>query len=82
MGELAAERGDLVTDHISGDELRQTMADFDAVWASMTTREQEKMIRLLVGKVGYDGRTGQYTYHRYMIWGDPAGIRSGRTDSL
>jgi hypothetical protein len=27
----------------------------------MTTREQEKMIRLLVAKVGYDGRTGKVT---------------------
>lgn len=61
LGELAAERGDLATDHISGDELRQTMTDFDAVWASLTTREQEKMIRLLVAKVGYDGRTGKVT---------------------
>jgi site-specific DNA recombinase len=61
LGELEAERGDLVTDHISGEELRETIAEFDAVWASMTTREQEKMIRLLVSKVGYDGRTGKVT---------------------
>ena len=61
LGELQAERGDLVTDHISGEELRQTIAEFDAVWASMTTREQEQMIRLLIAKVGYDGRTGKVT---------------------
>ena len=61
MRELAEERGGLATDNISGDELLKTMADFDAIWSSMTTREQEKMIRLLVAKVGYDGRTGKVT---------------------
>lgn len=61
LGELAAERGDFDTANISGEELRQTIAEFDAVWASMTTREQEQMIRLLVAKVGYDGRTGKVT---------------------
>jgi site-specific DNA recombinase len=59
--ELAAERNELNMDHINADELRRTLAEFDAVWASLTTKEQEQMIHLLVAKVGYDGRTGKVT---------------------
>ena len=44
---------------VRADELRRTLAEFDAVWSSMTTKEQEQMIHLLVAKVGYDGRTGK-----------------------
>ena len=54
-------RGDLDRDHINADDLRRTLAEFDAIWASMTTKEQEQMIHLLVAKVGYDGRTGKVT---------------------
>ena len=59
--ELAAERNDLDRDHINGDDLRRTLAEFDAIWATTTTKEQELMIHLLVAKVGYDGRTGKVT---------------------
>jgi len=59
--DLAAERVDLNTDHISADDLRSMLAEFDAIWSSMTAKEQEQMIHLLVAKVGYDGRTGKVT---------------------
>ena len=59
--ELVAERIDLDTDHINANDLRRTLAEFDAIWSSMTSKEQEQMIHLLVAKVGYDGRTGKVT---------------------
>jgi len=59
--ELTRERGDLDTDHINADDLRRTLAEFDAIWSSLTTKEQEQMVHLLVAKVGYDGRTGKVT---------------------
>ncbi len=59
--ELAGERGVLATNHINADDLRRTLIEFDAVWSSLTTKEQEQMIHLLVAKVGYDGRTGKVT---------------------
>lgn len=59
--ELTDERGDLVRDHINADDLRRTLAEFDAIWSSLRTKEQEQMIHLLVAKVGYDGRTGKVT---------------------
>ena len=61
LAELAAERNQLNTHHINADDLRRTLAEFDAIWASLTTKEQEQMIHLLVAKVGYDGRTGKVT---------------------
>lgn len=59
--ELTVERSDLDHDHINGEDLRRTLAEFDAIWSSLTTKEQEQMVHLLVGKVGYDGRTGKVT---------------------
>ncbi len=59
--ELTAERSDLDTDHINADELRRMLVEFDAIWSSMTTKEQEQMIHLLIAKVGYDGRIGKVT---------------------
>ena len=59
--ELTAERGDLDRDHLNADDLRRTLAEFDAIWTTMATKEQEQMIHMLVAKVGYDGRTGKAT---------------------
>jgi site-specific DNA recombinase len=41
------------------DEVRAALQQFDGVWGVLTTREQERLIRLLVAKVTYDGRTGK-----------------------
>ena len=59
--ELTAERCALDRDHLNADDLRRTLAEFDAIWATMATKEQEQMIHMLVAKVGYDGRTGKVT---------------------
>ena len=59
--EIAAERKFLDSERINSEDLRRTLADFNTVWSSLTTKEQEQMIHLLVAKVGYDGRTGKVT---------------------
>ena len=56
LAELAAERKALDTERINGEDLRHTLAEFGAIWTSLTTLEQEQLIQLLVAKVGYDGR--------------------------
>jgi site-specific DNA recombinase len=61
LAELGAERSDLDRDHINANDLYRTLVEFDAIWASLATKEQEQMIHLLVAKVGYDGRTGKIT---------------------
>jgi site-specific DNA recombinase len=40
-------------------DVRSAPEQFDPVWDSLTIREQERLIRLLVAKVTYDGRTGK-----------------------
>ena len=42
-------------------ELRRTMESFDEVWKAMNLEEQRALLRQLVEKVGYDGRTGKVT---------------------
>lgn len=61
LADLTTERCNLDRDHINANDLHRTLAEFDAIWSSLTTKEQEQMIHLLVAKVGYDGRTGKVT---------------------
>jgi site-specific DNA recombinase len=42
-------------------ELRSTMGSFEDVWKAMNLEEQRTLLRQLVEKVGYDGRTGKVT---------------------
>ena len=61
LTELAAERKSCDQDRINANDLRTTLAEFDSIWSSLITKEQEQLIQLLVAKVGYDGRTGKVT---------------------
>ena len=42
-------------------ELRRTMGGFEDVWKTMNLGEQRALLRQLIEKVGYDGRTGKVT---------------------
>lgn len=42
-------------------ELRRTMESYENVWKAMNLDEQRNLLRQLVEKVGYDGRTGKVT---------------------
>jgi site-specific DNA recombinase len=42
-------------------ELRRPMESFEDVWKAMNLEEQRGLLRQLVEKVGYDGRTGKVT---------------------
>ena len=42
-------------------ELRRAMESFEEVWKAMNLEEQRALLRQLVEKVGYDGRTGKVT---------------------
>jgi site-specific DNA recombinase len=53
---LVRERG-----RVDGDELHKTMEPFEALWKTMNIQEQSLLLRQLVEKVGYDGRTGKVT---------------------
>lgn len=40
-------------------ELKRALEDFDPVWKALNTAEQTRIVRALVERVGYDGRTGK-----------------------
>jgi deoxyribodipyrimidine photolyase len=61
LADLARKRTELDRDHINAEELRGTLAEFDAVWSSLTTKEKDQIIHLLVAKVGYEGTTRKVT---------------------
>jgi site-specific DNA recombinase len=42
-------------------DLRRAMDSFEVVWKTMSLEEQRNLLRQLVEKVGYDGRTGKVT---------------------
>ena len=42
-------------------ELSQSLAHFDPIWESLSPREQSRIIRVLVERIGYDGRDGTVT---------------------
>jgi hypothetical protein len=42
-------------------ELRKTMESFEELWKTMNIQEQSLLLRQLIEKVGYDGRTGKVT---------------------
>jgi site-specific DNA recombinase len=59
MADLAEQLAALDGEAVDADELRTALDQFDPIWDSLTTRDQERLIRLLVGKVTFDGRTGK-----------------------
>ena len=42
-------------------ELAKALTAFAPVWESLSPREQTRIVRLLVERVGYDGRDGKVT---------------------
>jgi site-specific DNA recombinase len=61
LEELADEYTKHKGDPITARDLRDTLREFEQVWGTLTTREQEEMIRMLVSKVVFDGTTGKVT---------------------
>ncbi len=61
MAIVREETTHLKTGMLDEREVRATLADFDPVWETLTPRERAKIIRLLVERVGYDGRDSAVT---------------------
>jgi site-specific DNA recombinase len=59
--QLAVDGRELEADQIDEADALQSLADFHPVWEALTTREQARLIQMLVTKVGYDGQTGKVT---------------------
>jgi site-specific DNA recombinase len=58
LTEIQNETAALEGQQVSEEELAAALVDFDPVWESLAPREQTRLIRLLIERVGYDGRDG------------------------
>jgi len=59
MSEIRADLGALEREAVSEPEVAEALATFDPVWESLNTNEQTRIVRTLIERVGYDGRTGK-----------------------
>ena len=59
MSEFRAELGALEANAVSEEEVAEALKAFDPVWKSLNTNEQTRIIRTMIERVGYDGRTGK-----------------------
>jgi site-specific DNA recombinase len=58
VDEIDAECADLRREIIDEDDVTAALADFDALWESLSPREQARVIELLIERVDYDGDAG------------------------
>ena len=58
-GEVRAELDALAAETVDEDDLRTALQSFDPVWQSLNTAEQTRLIRAVIDRIGYDGRTGR-----------------------
>src|ERR1019366_5381052 len=59
LGEVRAELDALAAETVDEEDLRTALQSFDPVWQSLNTAEQTRLIRAVVDRIGYDGRTGR-----------------------
>jgi site-specific DNA recombinase len=57
--ELQTELADLAAKAIDEQELQKAVTAFDPIWSALNTGEQSRLIRSVIDRVGYDGRTGK-----------------------
>jgi site-specific DNA recombinase len=58
---IRAELDALLDDPLDQADVLSALEDFDAVWNSLRSHQQTRMVNLLVERVGYDGRSGKVT---------------------
>jgi site-specific DNA recombinase len=59
VAEIRGELDSVDAEAVSPEELKQALEEFDSVWKALNTAEQTRIVRALVERVGYDGRTGK-----------------------
>jgi hypothetical protein len=60
IAELRSDLDLLDAERVSPQELKQALEAVDPIWQTLNTSEQSRIIRALVERVGYDGRTGKF----------------------
>ena len=59
MSEISVELVAMEAEAVSEEEVAEALATFDPLWKSLNTNEQTRIVRTLIERVGYDGRTGK-----------------------
>ena len=67
LPELAARIAEIERESITRAEAEAAFADFDALWQGLSPREQQRLIRLLVASVEYDGQSVAVTFRPTSI---------------
>lgn len=77
LADIEAELASLNRQTVDEAELTRALAAFDPVWEQLSTREQGRVLQLLIERVEYDGRSGDVsiTFH-------PAGIKTLNAEIL
>ncbi len=58
LAEVRAQEATLATQHVDEAAVAQALAEFDELWSVLLIPERERVIRLLVSGIRYDGSTG------------------------
>jgi site-specific DNA recombinase len=58
LAAIDAERSELEHRQVTEADVARALADFEAVWDTLTPREQGELLRLLIERINYDGRDG------------------------
>ena len=77
LADIQADLAALERQTVDEGELTRALAAFDPVWEQLSTREQARVLQLLIERVEYDGRSGDVamTFHA-------AGIRTLNAEVL
>lgn len=59
VAEVRGELDAMDAEVVPQSELKRALEEFDPVWKALNTAEQTRIVRALVERVGYDGRTGK-----------------------
>jgi site-specific DNA recombinase len=62
LSEIAEQRTNLEAIQIDEQELGRVLERFDPIWDMMLTPEKERILKLLIEKIGYDGATGMLSF--------------------
>ena len=62
LAEIGAQRASLEAIQIDEQELGRALERFDPIWDVLLTPEKERILRLLIDRIDYDGRTEEMSF--------------------
>jgi len=62
LSEIGEQRANLETVQIDEQELGRVLGRFDPIWGVLLTQEKERILRLLIERIDYDGATGMLSF--------------------